>query len=176
MTWQAKVRTSTGDLLAFGYTDFTSDGSFDPATESIVMSYELGLVARSTTIVQPHHRWGGAGWVLIELDLFQVKKNKIDVLANETTSRLRSSYPVDSVDSLNVILDDAVEQGLPNRAAHVRSKNAWGVEVLQFYADQRSTIGALTTFADVYAYTWDFSSIMEVDPMITISSALAIVN
>ncbi len=33
-----------------------------------------------------------------------------------------------------------------------------------------------TTFADVYTYTWDFSSIMEVDPMITVSSALAIVS
>lgn len=174
MSWQAKIDLTTGDLLAFGYTDFTSDGSFDAASQVVVVSYQEGLIPKNRRRITPHHRWDGTAWTLIELDLTQVKMNKIAALANETASRLRSSYPVDRLDSLDFILNDAVERGLLNRATHIRTKNAWGMGILQFYVDQKATIEALTTIADVDWYTWNFTSIMEVDPMVTVPSALAI--
>lgn len=176
MIWQAKIDLTTGDLIAFGYSDFGLDDSFDPMRHEIVSEHQIGLKAKNPRRITPFHRWADGAWLLVDLSLDDLKRKRIKELAAETSGLMRKHYPKERFDSLGFILEDAVFRNLQNRATHIRSKNAWGIDVLQFYTDQRSTIEALTTFADVYAYTWDFSSIMEVDPVITISSALAIVN
>jgi len=38
----------TGDLLRYGYCDFETDGSFDPATEEIRTDVPEGAIAKGT--------------------------------------------------------------------------------------------------------------------------------
>ncbi len=174
MNWQAKIDLTTGDLLAFGYTDFTSDGSFDAASEVVVVSYQEGLIAKTRQRIAPHHRWVGTEWLLVGLSIGDLKRRKVYQLELAVTSILRRNYPKERNDALIFVLDDAISLGLINRVAHIRTKNAWGMEILQFYADEKATIEALVTKVAVDSYEWDFESLMKTDPMITVPSALAI--
>lgn len=60
------IVTATGDLKRAGYCDFSSDGSFDSATQT----YMTGIVRPAYTLGDPNssgqwHRWNGSAWVLV---------------------------------------------------------------------------------------------------------------
>lgn len=109
---------------------------------------------------------------VVPLDTAQSAAYKL--LKRRVSLLLTSAYPPERVASLVEILDDAVSNGLTNRAAHIRSKGIWTMAVFEFYTDHTAAIYALTSSDDVAAYEWDLADILEVDPKISVSTALAI--
>lgn len=96
------------------------------------------------------------------------------LLKRQVSQHITTSYPPERVASLVEILDDALSNGLTNRAAHIRSKSVWTMALFGFYASHTAAIYALTNSDDVAAYEWDLADIQEVDPQISVSTALAI--
>ena len=61
MTYNVVIETLTGDCLRAGYCDFLNDGSFDPATETILT--DVVFPKRIRVPGDLMDKWTGTEWI-----------------------------------------------------------------------------------------------------------------
>lgn len=79
------IEKNTGDLLRVGFTDFSVDPAFDPATEAYRTDAPDGATIRDNLIYE-WHRWNGSAWEL-HFDLRSYKDWK-KAQINDSTRKL----------------------------------------------------------------------------------------
>lgn len=110
------------------------------------------------------------------LTLAQVKANKLENSVSEILSFVNSRYDLEKRVNFLGIYNNAVNKGLTNRAAYFQALLDWQNSVYLYSAYVQYTITTLTTIEDVNNFTWDFTTLLNTDPLITYGGAFSITN
>jgi hypothetical protein len=82
-----------------------------------------------------------------------------------------SRYSLDRQQILSVLRSEARFDGLVNRANYIGKLLDWMNQVLNYYDMKNAELQALTTRDEVAAFAWDFTNLVNSDPLVTIYDA-----
>lgn len=108
------------------------------------------------------------------LSLLQVKMEKLERSVTEILGFVNSRYDLEKRVNYLGIYNNAINKGLTNRAAYFQPLLDWQNSVYLYSAYVQQTIMSLTTIEDVNNFTWDFTTLLNTDPMITYAGAFSI--
>jgi hypothetical protein len=110
------------------------------------------------------------------LTLQQVKTKKLEQSVTEILAFVNSRYDLEKRVNYLGIYNNAINKGLTNRAAYFQPLLDWQNSVYMYSAYVQYTINNLTTIEDVNNFTWDFTTLLNTDPLITYGGAFSINN
>ena len=122
-------------------------------------------------IANPWTPWGA-------LTLAQYQAQQIAALKTACDALADSRYPQTNQTAMVVMLMQATQQGLTNRAAYLEQVWTWATAITMMYYQKAALVQACTSQAQVQAVTWsaELTALATQDPDITIQAAMAITN
>ncbi len=175
-TYRAVIDTATGNLLRAGYTDFENDGSFDPATETVVVTDpipDIQLDAEGGTTVT---HFDGFAFSVVQRDLAILKAKKLERLDRKFTKFLEKKYSPAVQRSLTLMLGEANSKSFTLRAANIQQGIDWiNAGLTEFYA-KRDAVNAAVDAAAIDAVELDLDALDVLDPKLTLEGARAILS
>lgn len=108
--------------------------------------------------------------------LAQVKADKLDRSITEILAFVNSRYDLEKRVNFLGIYNNAINKGLTNRAAYFQALLDWQNSVYLYSAYVQYTISSMTTVEDVNNFTWDFTTLLNTDPLISYGGAFSITN
>ena len=117
----------------------------------------------------PWSPWGN-------LSLADYQAQRTAQLKSDCDTLVLSCYPQTNQTAMVVMLMQATQQGLSNRAAYLEKVWTWATAITGLYYQQAAMIQACATQAQVQAISWDeaLSSLEAQDPLVTIQQAMSI--
>ncbi len=174
--YRAVIDTVTGNLLRAGYTDFENDGSFDPATETVLVVDPIPDIQLDTTGGVTVTHFDGFTFSVVQRDLAILKAKKLERLNREFTKFLESKYSPAVQRSITLLLGEANAKQFTNRAANIQQGIDWiNAGLTEFYT-KRDAVEAAVDAAAVDAVELDLDPLDALDPGLTLEGARAILN
>lgn len=174
--YRAVIDTATGNLLRAGYADFENDGSFDPTTETVIVTdpiLDIQLDAEGGATVT---HFDGFAFSVVQRDLAILKAKKIERINREFTKFLERKYSPAVQRSLTLLLGEANSKQFTQRAANIQQGIDWiNAGLTEFYA-KRDAVEAAVDAAAVDAVDLDLDALDVLDPKLTLEGARAILN
>ncbi len=174
--YRAVIDTATGNLLRAGYSDFENDGSFDPATETVVVTdpiLDIQLDAEGGTTVT---HFDGFAFSVVQRNLAIIKTEKIRKLNKKFTKFLEKKYSPAVQRSLTLLLGEANSKAFTQRAANIQQGIDWiDAGLTEFYA-KRDAVEAAIDVAAIDAIELDLDALDVLDPKLTLEGARAILE
>ncbi len=174
--YRAVIDTVTGNLLRAGYADFENDGSFDPATETVMVTdpiVDIQLDAEGGPTVT---HFDGVSFSVVPRDLAILKAEKLKRLKKKFTKYLEKRYSPAVQRSLTLLLGEANSKQFTQRAANIQQGIDWvNLALTEFYA-KRDAVEAAVDAAAVDAVELDLDTLDLSDPGLTLEGARAILN
>lgn len=171
--YRAVIVTATSELLRTGYTDFENDGSFDAATETVI-------ITDPTSIPEPAPgdvvTFDGVNFVVVPRNLIEVKTEKVFTLNKQITEYLEERYSPAVQRSLTLFLGEANSKAYTVRAQHIQAGIDWVNESLGEYYTKRDAVNAAVDAAAVNAIELDLDTLDLSDPQLTLEGARAILE
>lgn len=108
--------------------------------------------------------------------LMEAKLAKLERSVTEILAFVNSRYDLEKRVNFLGIYNNAINKGLTNRAAYFQPLLDWQNSVYLYSAYVQQTIMSLTTIEDVNNFTWDFTALLNSDPLISYGGAFSISN
>lgn len=133
----------------------------------------------------PPYYWKISGDNVLEMDASEkaaqdvalgpgMKAAKIAKLEAEAWEYAQSRYPLKNQVTFSVLWTECVHDGLNNRYAYIKQGMDWSKTIYQLYYQKAAEIMACTTLPAIEAVTWDYSTLTQYDPCITVYAAMQI--
>lgn len=143
-----------------------------------ILSEEGALLA---TITLPEgtseEEWLRKSEAIKESASLEVQKNELlDKFDMDTKKFILSRYPIEKQMSLQLIRGDARADGLTNRFSYVSQVVDWVQSVLVFHFSKNAEIAAAETVEQLNGIELNLNQFVVNDPMISIETALSIID
>lgn len=174
--YRAVIDTATGNLLRAGYTDFENDGSFDPETETVVVTDPILDVQLDAAGGDTVTHFDGFTFSVVQRGLGILKTKKLERLNKKFTKYLEKRYSPAVQRSLTLLLGEANSKQFTQRAANIQQGIDWvNLALTEFYS-KRDVVEVAVDAAGVNAVDLDLDTLDLSDPKLTLEGARAILN
>ena len=95
-------------------------------------------------------------------------------ISSQAMAYVSSRYDLFTLQAMFLLLQNAKQNDLPNRATYIEQLQTWYLSVLVYVAEIQSDIAAASSDSGLSMVTWDFSAFTSSDPAVTLVGALLI--
>lgn len=170
MSYNGVIDKTTGDLIRAGYTTFDVDASREEFRTDVPQSSEVKISGR------PYARWSGTGWVTVNADLFQKKKQKIREMASDVGKYIEGRYNRDQQMSLLALWLEGLDNLWTNRKTKVQQIFNWVKLVMEEFYTKKAAILEAADVDGVEAVTLNLAQFDTTDPAQTVENVKNTVN
>jgi hypothetical protein len=112
----------------------------------------------------------------IIIDINTLKSEKINKFIVEILAFVSSRYDLEKRVNFLGIYNNALNKGLVNRATYFQKLLDWQNEVYTYSAQIQYAIFMLSTINEINLFGWDFTHLIESDPLVSYNGAFSILD